>query len=146
MNANKQALMKIFSLVLRERAKSESESREISPEMVKFFSRKELIEIIHKMYNGVVPKEFNLVELENEGLLKIIADDFYIISYVTEKWSKEIPIAPIVPVEPIVPVVPVSVPPITSTPPPPAANPVIPVVNNNPTVKKEDPKLGEKKN
>ena len=91
MNENKQALMKIFSLVFRERSKAEIEYREISPEILKFFSRKELIEIItNKIFNGQVPPEHNLVEMENSELLKLIGDDLYIISYVTEKWSKEV--------------------------------------------------------
>lgn len=90
MDENKQALMKIFSSVLRDRAKSETEYREISPEMLRFFSRKDLIEIItFKIYDGTVPEEHNLIEMENEDLLTIIGDDMYIISYVTEKWSAE---------------------------------------------------------
>jgi len=91
MNENRQALMKIFSFVFKERSKAEIEYREISPEILKFFSRKELIEIItNKIYNGQVPPEHNLVEMENAELLKLIGDDLYIISYATEKWSKEV--------------------------------------------------------
>jgi hypothetical protein len=90
MKENKLALMKLFSLILKDRAKSEPEFREISPEMVKFFTRKELIEIITKIFDGNVPQEHNLVEMENDGLLNLIGDDLYIISYVTEKWSKEV--------------------------------------------------------
>ncbi len=101
MNQNKLALMKLFSLILKERSKAEAEYREINPDMVKFFSRKELIEIITKIFDGNVPQEHNLVELENDGLLKIIGDDLYIISYVTEKWSKEVASLPLKPVHPI---------------------------------------------
>lgn len=91
MNENRQALMKIFSFVFKERSKAEIEYREISPEILKFFSRKELIEIItNKIFNGQVPPEHNLVEMENAELLKLIGDDLYIISYATEKWSKEV--------------------------------------------------------
>lgn len=103
MSQNKQSLMKIFSLVLKERAKTESEFRSISPEMVKFFSRKELIEIITKIFNGSVPKEHNLVEMENDGLLKLIGDDLFIISYMTEKWSKDVFLLPLAPEQPIIP-------------------------------------------
>ena len=46
MNENKIALLKIFSIILKDRAKSEIQYQDISPEMLKFFSRKELIEII----------------------------------------------------------------------------------------------------
>lgn len=103
MNQNNQSLMKIFSLVLRERAKTVSEFRSISPEMVKFFSRKELIEIITQKFQGDVPQQHNLMEMENDGLLKLIGDDFYIISYVTSKWSKEVESLPLAPEKPFIP-------------------------------------------
>lgn len=103
MKENKLALMKLFSLVLKDRAKSEAEFREISPEMVKFFSRKELIEIITKIFDGNVPEEYNLVEMENAGLLSLIGDDLFIISYVTEIWSKEVASLPIRPVHSFIP-------------------------------------------
>lgn len=101
MNQNKLALMKLFSLILKERSKAETEYREISPEMVKFFTRKELIEIITKIFDGNVPQEHNLVEMENDGLLKLIGDDLYIISYVVENWSKEVASLPLKPVHPL---------------------------------------------
>ena len=89
MDDKKQALHKIFSAVLKERSKSEHEFREISPEILRHFSRKELIEIItSKIYNGTVPPEINLVEMENGELLSIIGDDMYIIAYVSEKWCE----------------------------------------------------------
>lgn len=89
MDDKKQALHKIFSAVLKERSKAEHEFREISPEILRHFSRKELIEIItSKIYNGTVPPEINLVEMENGELLSIIGDDMYIIAYVSEKWSE----------------------------------------------------------
>ncbi|MCQ4142593.1 hypothetical protein [Chryseobacterium sp. EO14] len=90
MNENKTALLKIFSSVLKDRVKSEPRYQNISSEMVKFFSRKELIEIITHNFGGEVPEEaYNLVEMENEELLQLIGDDFSIISYVTNLWSKE---------------------------------------------------------
>lgn len=89
MDDKKQALLKIFSVVLRERSKSEYGFREISPEILRHFSRKELIEIIiSKIYNGTVPPEINLVEMENGELLSMIGDDMYIIAYVSEKWCE----------------------------------------------------------
>ncbi|MDD2987128.1 hypothetical protein [Flavobacterium sp.] len=103
MNENKQSLMKLFSLVLKNRAKSEPEFREISPEMVKFFSRKELIEIITMIFDGNVPEKHNLVEMENDGLLKLIGDDLYIISYVTQKWCEQIADLPLKPDVPLIP-------------------------------------------
>lgn len=89
MDEKKQALHRIFSAVLKERAKAQHEFREISPEILRHFSRKELIEIITtKIYNGKVPPEINLVEMENGELLSIIGDDMYIIAYVSEKWCQ----------------------------------------------------------
>lgn len=90
MKENKQALMKLFSLVLKDRAKEEKPTKQISPELLKYFSRKELIEIINHIYDGVIPEEFELVDMENAELLKVIGDDYSIISYVTNKWSKEV--------------------------------------------------------
>ena len=89
MNENKTPLLKIFSIVLKDRVKSEPQYQSISTEMVKHFSRKELIEIISHNFEGEVPSEFNLVEMENNELLLLIGDDFKIISYVMSKWSKE---------------------------------------------------------
>jgi len=94
MNENKTALLKIFSTVLKDRVKSEPQYQSISTEMVKHFSRKELIEIITHNFEGEVPSEFNLVEMENNELLQLIGDDFKIISYVMSKWSKEVSLLP----------------------------------------------------
>jgi len=89
MNENKTALLKIFSSVLKDRSKTEPQYQLISPEMVKFFSRKELIEIITHNFDGEVPEDYNLVELENRELLQLIGDNYSIIFYVMGKWSKE---------------------------------------------------------
>ena len=95
MEKQKWALMKLFSLVLKNRAKDEKETKQISADLLKYFSRKELIEIINHIYDGVIPEEYELVDMENEELLKVIGDDFSIISYVTNKWSKEASSAPV---------------------------------------------------
>lgn len=94
MNENKTALLKIFSAVLKDRAKTELQYQLISPEMLKFFSRKELIEIITHNCDGEFPSDYNLAEMENEELLQLIGDDFSIISYVMSKWSKEAAMLP----------------------------------------------------
>ena len=83
------SLLKIFSTVLRDRSKSEQQFQTITPEMVKFFTRKELIEIVTHNFNGNV-SQYNLVEMENEEILLLIGDDYRIISYVMSRWSKEI--------------------------------------------------------
>ncbi len=101
MDENRNELMKVFSLVFKDRAKSETEYREIHPEIAKFISRKELIEIItQKIYNGEIPEDMNLVEMENQDLLEIIGDDMFIISYVTEKWSENAEFLPTRPEHP----------------------------------------------
>jgi len=83
------SLLKIFSTVLRDRSKSEQQFQTITPEMVKFFTRKELIEIVTHNFNGNV-SQYNLVEMENEEILLLIGDDYRIISYVMSRWSKEV--------------------------------------------------------
>ncbi len=95
MDKQKLALMKLFSMVLKNRAKEEQETKQISPELLKHFSRKELIEIINHIYDGIIPDEYELVDMENADLLTVIGDDFSIISYVTNKWSKEVSSAPV---------------------------------------------------
>lgn len=95
MEKQKWALMKLFSLVLKDRAKDEKQTKQISASLLKYFTRKELIEIINHIYDGVIPEEYELVDMENEELLKVIGDDFSIISYVTNKWSKEVSLQPV---------------------------------------------------
>ncbi len=90
METNKKPLMKHFSAVLRKRALSTVDLNEaINPQILKFFTRKDLIGIIADKHDGTIPKEHNLVELENKELLTIIGDDMYIISYITKKWCEE---------------------------------------------------------
>lgn len=89
MEKNKKQLMKHFAAVLRKRALATVELNEaINPQILKFFTRKDLIQIIADKHDGTVPKEHNLVELENKELLAIIGDDMYIISYITKKWCE----------------------------------------------------------
>jgi len=95
MEKQKWALMKLFSLMLKNRAKEENNIKQISPDWLKYFSRKELIEIINHIYDGNIPEGYQLVDMENADLLRVIGDDFSIISYVTNKWSKEVISAPV---------------------------------------------------
>ncbi|WP_299223854.1 hypothetical protein [uncultured Psychroserpens sp.] len=82
--------MKYFATVLRNRALGKETDSLMKKNLAFYFSRKELIEILKKKFGGTIPKEHNLVELENKELLELIGDELFIISYVTEKWSKEI--------------------------------------------------------
>ena len=87
MKTNEQLLLKHFSLVLRNRANGNNEP--ISPTLLKYLSRKDLVEVIQKIHNGNIPKELNLTLLENEELLTIIKDELFVISFITDKWCKE---------------------------------------------------------
>lgn len=89
MKTDKNALLKHFSLMLKKRASGEKPTG-INPNILKFFSRKELIEIIKQKFGGSVPKEHDLAELENEELLEIIGDEMFVLLYVTGMWSLEI--------------------------------------------------------
>ena len=89
METNKNNLMKHFASVLRNRALGKQQAPEISKTVAQFLSRKELIDIIKKKFDGTIPKEHNLLELENEELLELIGEEMFIISHITEKWSKE---------------------------------------------------------
>ncbi|WP_299111940.1 hypothetical protein [uncultured Winogradskyella sp.] len=89
MEDNKKQLMKHFATVLRNLALEKETESLISKNLVFYFSRKELIEILKKKFGGTIPKEHNLMEMENRELLELIDNELFIISYVTEKWSKE---------------------------------------------------------
>lgn len=91
MEIQKQQLVKLFSLILKKRASEEGvKTNEITPSLLKFFSRKELIAIIKYRFGGSIPKEHDLMEKENKELLNLVEDDMYIISYITQKWCEEI--------------------------------------------------------
>jgi TusA-related sulfurtransferase len=90
METNKKPLMKHFASVLRKRALATTQVKaSINPQILKFFTRKDLIQIITDKYDGTIPKQHKLVEMENGELLSIIGDDMYIISYMTQKWCEE---------------------------------------------------------
>lgn len=81
-------LMKHFATILRNRAVGRNDAS-LDPVILKYLSRKELIEIIREKFSGTIPKQYDLIELENGELLSIIEDDMYIIAYCTKKWSRE---------------------------------------------------------
>ena len=41
------------------------------------------------MYGGEIPDHLDLAEIENHEILKLIADDLFIIAYITNKWCDE---------------------------------------------------------
>ena len=89
MEDNKKQLMKYFATVLRNLALEKETESLMSRNLVFYFSRKELIEILKKKFGGTIPKEHNLAEMENRELLELVDNELFIISYVTERWSKE---------------------------------------------------------
>lgn len=90
MKTDKENLLKHFASVLRGRAIGNLKTPSISKNVAKYFSRKELIEIIKNRFGGTIPKEHDLIEMENTELLSLIGDELFIISYITQKWSEEI--------------------------------------------------------
>lgn len=87
MKTNDQLLLKHFSSVLRNRANGNHDL--ISTSLLKFLSRKDLVEVIKKIHKGNIPKELDLSLMENEELLQVIQDEMYVISFMTERWSGE---------------------------------------------------------
>lgn len=88
MKTNEQQLLKTFAVVLKERANGK-DTRELLPMLQRYLSRKDLIEVIKKAHNGMIPAELNLVELENDELVSFIGDEMYIIAYMTEQWCRK---------------------------------------------------------
>jgi len=50
----------------------------------------ELLEMVKKYFKGPIPKQYSLVEFKNRQLMELIENELFVISYVVEKWSKEI--------------------------------------------------------
>ena len=90
MENNTEHLMKHFASVLRGRALGKLKAPSIDTNVSRYFSRKQLIDIIKKRFDGSIPKEHNLAEMEKEELVALVGDEMYIISYVTESWSREL--------------------------------------------------------
>ena len=89
MDSKQKQLLKHFASVLRNRANADGKQTPvISDNLLKFFSRKELIEVIRRMYGGSLPKDMELVELENRELLSIIGDEMYILSFLIDGWQQ----------------------------------------------------------
>ena len=87
--ANTHELQKYFASVLRKRSKGASSDDAIDPSILKFFTRKELVAILNQKFDGKLPKDVDLVELENEDLLQLIGDDLFILSYLVPQWISQ---------------------------------------------------------
>ncbi len=86
-HSKRATLLKMYSSILRQRAKDDTFPK-LTKSLVEHYSRKDLIHIINSKYEGSIPKEYELLEMENEDLLEIIGDDMYLISHTTAKWAK----------------------------------------------------------
>ena len=89
-NKNTQQLMKHFASVLRKRSASGTTNlkTEVGPNLLKHLSRKELVHILQSKHKGTIPKELDLVELENEQLLTLIGDELFILAHLVPKWCE----------------------------------------------------------
>ncbi len=81
--------MKHFATVLRNRALGKQTDNLMSKNLVFYFSRRQLIEMVTRHFDGTIPKQHDLVSMENRELLGLIDNELFIISYVTGLWSKE---------------------------------------------------------
>lgn len=90
MEDNRKQLMKHFATVLKNLSLGKTTDNMISENLVHYFSRKALLEMVHKRFNGKIPKEINLVEAEKQDLLSFIGNELYIITYTVEKWCEDI--------------------------------------------------------
>lgn len=89
MHEHKEQLMKYFSLVLKKRS-NENAEKGTDKKILKYLSRKDLIDVVNYRYDGKFPTNINLVEMENEGLLSLIQDELYIVAYVVQQWCGDI--------------------------------------------------------
>ena len=87
--SNTHELQKYFATALRKRSKGETSDVSLDPSILKFFTRKDLIAILNTKYDGKLPKDIDLIELENEDLLKLIEDDLFILSFLIPKWISQ---------------------------------------------------------
>ena len=94
MDDNRKQLMKHFSTVLKNLSVGKKTENMMSENLAHYFSRKELIEMVNRRFNGKIPKEINLVEAEKIDLLSFIGNELYIITYTVEKWCKEMEAKP----------------------------------------------------
>jgi len=89
--------MKHFASVLRKKALGTETTIGVDPNLLKYLTRKELVEILLNKHNGSIPKELNLVEMENQQLLELIGDELFILAHLSQQWCKEAqtPIQPV---------------------------------------------------
>lgn len=89
MKKEQEYLLKRFASILRAMALGKEVNPFVDNNVAHCLTRKDLIEIIKKCFGGTIPKEHNLIEMEKPELLSLIKNEMLIISYMTEKWSRE---------------------------------------------------------
>lgn len=90
MDNNRKHLMKHFSTVLKNLSVGKKTENLTSENLVHYYSRKELLDMVHRRFDGKIPKHINLVEAEKKDLLSFIGNELYLITYTIEKWCEEI--------------------------------------------------------
>lgn len=89
MKREQEYLLKHFATALRSLALGK-EMKPVSETNVAYcLTRKDLIQIVKKQFGGNIPKQHNLVEMEKLELIELVENQLLIISYMTEKWSRE---------------------------------------------------------
>jgi len=86
---NKNELAKIFAGILRDIAK-QNDPKEVNTSLLKYLSRKELVQILSVKFKGSLPKHLDLIEMENEVLLDLIGNDLFVVNYFSGIWCAEI--------------------------------------------------------
>ena len=80
-------LLKYFASFFRNLAGG-TESTTTNPIVLRYVSRKDLIGVIKQHFDGTLPKDLNIAEMENQELLDIISSELAIIAFILSKWSQ----------------------------------------------------------
>lgn len=89
MEKQQEYLLKHFASVLRKLALGKEKELTVDTNVAHCLTRKDLIQIVKKQFGGSIPKQHDLIEMEKVELFKLIDNEMLIISYMTEKWSRE---------------------------------------------------------
>jgi hypothetical protein len=98
---NKNTLLRIFSLILKNRSK-DTQYPPLTLSLMEYYTRKDLIEIIKSRCKDNPEDEFDfsddqnlvfLTECEKIDLFKLVKDDLYLMAHTFKLWADEIKIA-----------------------------------------------------
>ena len=89
MKKEQEYLLKRFASILRAMALGKEVKPAVDNNVAHCLTRKDLIQILKKQFDGTIPKEHNLMEMEKSELLGLVKNEILIISFMTEKWSSE---------------------------------------------------------